>query len=129
MASAAERRPPPPWRTARRLAWPGLITISALAAMWAVLARAGPPLQPAILLWFLLVCPGMAFVRLLRVEDALARWALAIAVSTALGVVLAEAMIYGRWWNPLRGILTLAALSIIGAALQLWAGAREEPGG
>jgi len=113
--------------TARSLTWPILITLSALAAVWVVLAEVGPPLQPVILLWFLLVCPGLAFVRLLRLDDWFAQCTLAIAVSTALGVVLAEGMIYSHRWNPIGALLVLAALSIIGAALDAIMTARYQP--
>jgi hypothetical protein len=115
------------WMAAKPFAWSASITTSSLTAMWAVLTNAGPPLQPAILFWFLLVCPGMAFVRLLRLDDRLAQWVLAIAVSIALGVVLTETMIYSHRWNPVGAILTLAALSIIGAALDALMTAQRQP--
>ncbi|HEX9373948.1 MAG TPA: hypothetical protein VF897_23245 [Roseiflexaceae bacterium] len=99
--------------------WPAAILLSALGAGLVVFGDVQSPLRPAIALWFLAICPGMAFVRLLRIRDTLTELTLAIALSLALDAIIAGAMAYARAWSPTWGLAVLIGLSIVGAALQL----------
>ena len=72
-----------------------------------------------IALWFLLVCPGMAFARLLRIRDRVREWTLAVALSLVLETILATTMVYARLWSPKGGLGVLMGLSTIGAILQI----------
>ena len=69
--------------------WPAIIVVSAVAAGGLVYAGVAGPLRVAAVLWFLLICPGMAFVRLLRVADLATELMLAIGLSLALDAVVA----------------------------------------
>ena len=99
--------------------WPATIVLSAAAAALVTFGADDSPLRPPIALWFLLVCPGMAFVRLLRVRDGLTEWALAIALSLALDAIVAIVMLYTGAWAPRWGLVILIGLSVAGAALQV----------
>ncbi|MBA2452317.1 MAG: hypothetical protein H0V47_04055, partial [Chloroflexia bacterium] len=63
--------------------WPVVIIASAVAVNVVVANESQTAIRPALVLWFLLVCPGMAFVRLLRMTS--------IAVEIALGIGLSLA--------------------------------------
>lgn len=79
----------------------------------------GALLRSIIAFWFLLVCPGLAFIPLLRLPSRAVEWTLAVALSLALGVLVSEALVLARAWTPEGGLSCLIALSLSGAGLQL----------
>ncbi len=101
------------------LLWPTLLLLSAMAT-WIVNAlMPSMALRPLIVLWFLLVCPGMALVRFLRLREPIAEWTLAIAVSVVLDALVASVQLYaGRW--PTLGLNILIGLCVVGALVQLF---------
>lgn len=111
-----------PIRTLNRIPWlwPAIIVLSALAVALVLFWDIQSPLRPAVALWFLLICPGMALVRLMRLGDPLTTVALAIALSLALDGIVAGVMIYAHLWAPAWGLALLIAVSCAGAALQLY---------
>ena len=66
-------------------------TASGLVAVAGVLGDVGAPVQPMLVLWFVLVCPGMALVGLVRPPSLLFALTLSIAVSCALAVMVSQA--------------------------------------
>ena len=108
-----------------RWVWPLVLVASALGALAATVANWPSPIRPVLVLWFLLVCPGMALVRLLWLEDAIAEWTLAVAVSLALEIIIAGTMLYAGLWVPPLILATLAAVSLAGALVQLWRSANQ----
>jgi hypothetical protein len=111
-----------------RLLWPTIITCSAVGSVLATLVEPMQPLRPVLAFWFLLVCPGMAFVRLLGLSDSLAECALAVALSLALDTLVGEALLFAGAWSPAWGLAALVALSIGGAAIQVGRSAGLAPG-
>ncbi|NPV68877.1 MAG: hypothetical protein HPY64_17245 [Anaerolineae bacterium] len=109
--------------------WPVIIIISAAAACLTVFVFPASPLRPALTLWFLLVCPGMAFVRLLDITPSYLEWMLGVALSLALDTLLSALMMYAHAWSWELALLLLAMLSVGGAALQVvLAGPGSQPG-
>ena len=53
--------------TRRRLAWPAVLLLSTVAVSVVTYAGIWPSARPFVALPFLLLCPGMAWARLLRV--------------------------------------------------------------
>jgi len=68
--------------------------------------------------WFLFLCPGMAFVRLLRVGESLTELTLALALSLAINAIVAITMLYTGTWSPKWGLGIVIGISMCGAALQ-----------
>lgn len=97
--------------------WSLIILISAGLTALVVYTRIFPPAQPLLVFWFLLVCPGMAFVRLFNLWDPVSEWGLAVALSLAIDSIIAMLMIYTGRWNPLGGLLIVLIIAIIGALL------------
>jgi hypothetical protein len=104
--------------------WPSIIVLST-AAVWA-LAAVGEsfPLRSLLVVWFLLVCPGMALVGLLPIGDGWRALTLALPLSAAIDIIVAGSMLYAGAWSPTWALLALSVLSIAGAALQLGAADR-----
>jgi len=61
----------------------------------------------------------MAIIRLLQLEDVLAELTLAVALSIALGTLVAGTMLYVGLWSPGWALGILLGVSVIGAACQL----------
>ena len=78
----------------------------------------GGPLQYAVVIAFLLSCPGLAWARLLKLGDPGDLATVGIAMSVAMTAVVAQAMALARWWSPGTGYLVLAALTAGGLALE-----------
>jgi hypothetical protein len=93
--------------------------VSGLAAVAGVLGDVGAPVQPVLVFWFVLVCPGMAVVGLIRPPSLLFALTLSIAVSCALAVVVAQALLFAGAWSPVTGLIILAALTTVGAVAEL----------
>ncbi len=104
----------------RRIMWPLVILISALSAVLLAGSSTQSPIRILFTFWFLLVCPGMALIRLFHFNERLSEWVLAIALSIALDVVISEIAVLNRWWSLQGIVVTLAILSIAGSLLQLW---------
>ena len=99
--------------------WPLIILISAFGIALMMVGNIESPIRPLLAFWFLLVCPGMAFVRLLRVDRRLTEWTLAIALSIAIDVIVTEIMVLGKLWSPTAGLMVIISISIVGIGLQL----------
>jgi hypothetical protein len=98
--------------------WPMIITLSLLAAIAAIVTNAPQAVRAPAVLWFLVVCPGMAFVRLLQVRDAWAEWTLAIALSLAIDALVAIFILYVGLWSPTWILVVIATLTLAGVLFQ-----------
>jgi hypothetical protein len=101
----------------RSLRWPVVIAISALLSV--IVTLTGGIFRPAVVFWFLLFCPGMAFVRLLRIRSMVTELTLAIAFSIVLGTIVAETMVLAGIWSSQGALMVLVSLSLSGAAYQI----------
>jgi len=111
--------------TARRLPWPALVAGSALAAAAVALAGAPEAVRVPLVIAFLLLGPGMAFVPLLGLGDPVAELTVALGVSVALDLCVAMAMLYAGAWSPPATLVVLAAIALAGAAFQRAKGGRR----
>ena len=85
--------------------WPWLIVLSTLALGSVAAAGESSALRTALAIWFLLLCPGLALVGLMRLDDAWMEVTLAVALSVVLDTAVAGAMSYagcGRRPPPAR---------------------------
>lgn len=110
------------------LKWSTIITLSAVAVEFAVNGDLTTPLRPLITLWFLIICPGMAFVQLLQIRDPLYETVLAVALSLVMSLGVAATTLYAGFWSPELILLILVGLSLVGVLCQLirWLSARVE---
>lgn len=102
-----------------RWIWPGVILVSAAAASWFFFQGIGSPFRLIATLWFLFVCPGMAFVRLLRLETSSYEWTLAVVMSISIDAIVASLLVYTHSWSMELGMSILVVLSLLGAFLQI----------
>jgi len=101
------------------LKWSAVIAASAVAAGVLALNDVSSPLRPMLVLWFLLICPGMAFIQLLDFRDQIYKIVLAVSLSLALDLLIATILLFSGLWSPELILLVLIALSSFGVACQL----------
>src|SRR5215210_3165247 len=99
--------------------WAAILPASALVAVGFLIADIHSPLRPVVILWFLFICPGMAVVRLLALQDSLSELMLAVVISVTLTTGTALAMVYTALWSPRLGVILLAAFTLAATYLPL----------
>jgi hypothetical protein len=92
---------------------------ASLSLASAIALGAHGPVRGVLALWFFLTCPGMAIVGLLRIEDRLAEALLGVALSIAIGMLVALAMVLLHVWSPNVAAASLIALTLAGAVAQV----------
>ncbi len=106
--------------------WTWLILLSAAAAGVVTLVNGNSQMHLVIILWFLLVCPGMMLVRFFRLNDPALEWMLAIALSMAADTFVAGALLYSGKWSPSVAFAALLALTAGGVIVQGLGALREQ---
>jgi len=99
--------------------WAAIIIVSAAGVDLVAFGHLDVPLRPVIAFWFLLVCPGMALVALLRLEDRLAEVLLAIGLSIGLDLIVAGTLVYAGAYSAEASLAVLSCISVGAAVLQL----------
>jgi hypothetical protein len=114
------------WMTRLSLKWPIVVVVSAVLAEVLAANDVASPLRSAITLWFLVFCPGLAFIPLLQLREFLYELVLMVALSLALALLVATGVLYAGLWSPQLILRILIGLSLIGVACQLflWLGVR-----
>jgi hypothetical protein len=105
------------WEQAWGDNWPWIIVVSTVAVEVAWLVQADPLVRGPLVLWFSLVCTGMAWVRLLRIGEPLAEVVAAIALSVALSGITAAAFLFAGHWSPGWTMIVLEAITLAGVIL------------
>lgn len=95
--------------------WPVIFVLSAGAAYLAMVVIPDTPVALVIIMWFLFVCPGMALVRLLRLNEPVMEWVLALALSFAIDGIIAGILVYAGVWSPTRTLVIVIGVCLAGA--------------
>jgi hypothetical protein len=98
-------------------AWVVVILGLVLAATVAVFLDLPAPIRPIATIAFVLLGPGIAIARLLRLDSHLAEFTLGLALGIAIGGLLTGVMLYLGLWSPTRAFVILAAVAIGALAL------------
>ena len=99
--------------------WPTIIIFSAIAVGLVTFVIPDTPVRPVIVIWFLIVCPGMVLVRSLRLHTPIVEWILALTLSFAIDAIVAGIELYAGRWSPTSILEILIGLCIGGAVVQL----------
>jgi hypothetical protein len=105
--------------------WPVVVAASGLAIELVLAFDIHGPLRVVLALWFLMVCPGLPYVRMLRLTSRMVEWPLIVALSLALDTVVTTTLAYVRAWSAADSMLILIAVSVVGAALLFEQGQRS----
>ena len=97
--------------------WTLIIVLSAGAA-GLVTVGAGGPVRVVVVIWFLLVCPGMTLVRGFRLDEPLLEWVLAVVLSLVVDSIVGGVLLYCGRWSSSSAFAVLIGFSIGGALIQ-----------
>lgn len=95
-----------------------LLILFAILTTVVVLTGILPGLRPALVFLFLLVAPGLAYVKLLPIDEGFTRLTVAMALSMAIDAVVAMIFLYTGGWAYQPIFLIIAAITVFGAVLQ-----------
>jgi hypothetical protein len=116
-----EARPPEPsleaLPTRWSRSWAVIVLLSTIAVAAASLVGAPELVRAPIVVWFLAICPGMAVIRLFRLDEPVAEVMLACALSLALAGLIPAVFLYLDLWSPAWSLTLLVAIA--SAALML----------
>ncbi len=103
-----------------RAEWPSLLVLlSGAVVLILVLLDAPTPLRIGPVLGYIAVVPGLACVRLARIPDRFTELLLGVTLSFALGIIVAQLMIYAHLWSPALGLTTLVIVASAAAVIDL----------
>lgn len=103
----------------RRWVWPVVLLLSTLAVCLAAFLGWQSPLRSLITLWFMVVCPGMALVRVFGLRLPVSSWTLAIAFSLTLDSAIGIALLYSGNWSWQTGLIILASITVVSTLIDL----------
>jgi hypothetical protein len=100
---------------------PWFVILVAAEAVIAVLVYSDvrSPVRVVAVLLFLLICPGMAWVRLLRLYEPVTEVMLSIALSVAIDAALPGALVYAAAWSTGAALAAVLALTLAGGAVEI----------
>lgn len=97
--------------------WPFMILTSTVAAVFVVETESHMVLRPLLVMWFLLICPGMAVVRCFHFDKAVIVWTLAPVVSIVLDALVASLLLYVGRWSPQGIFQLLVGITVVGVGV------------
>jgi hypothetical protein len=74
-----------------------------------------PQARVAVVLWFLLVCPGLMVVRFFRLSEPVLECVLAVTLSLVIDTFVAGILLYAGLWSPGGAFAIILAITIGGA--------------
>ncbi len=93
-----------------------VLLASAGAVALVTFAGVLPALRPAVVVWFVLVCPGAAIVGLVRPPDPWLRLSLILALSIALATLISGLLLYAGAWSPDTALVVLIGITVAATA-------------
>src|SRR5882762_5666264 len=100
--------------TRRSLTWPAAILLSTVAVSVVTYAGIWPSVRPVVALPFLVLCPGMAWARLLRVDTELNTVLVGVALSLAIDTIVSTALLYAHQPSVRVNLGVLVAITVGG---------------
>ncbi len=99
--------------------WPALIIITAISAGLVTFVFPSTVFRPAVVMWFLFACPGLAVVRFIRLAEVVVEWMFVLTLSLCIDACIAGIVLYAHLWSPALILEILIGFCLIGAVIQL----------
>ncbi len=103
----------------RNIGWPLVLVTTTVLLGVLIKLEPGDPLRLAVTFAYLLICPGMAIVRLLNLKNHLMEWVLAIGASITIDLLLSEIMVITHLWSPIAAFFAIGLFCVAGAMVQV----------
>lgn len=105
----------------RTFVWPLVVIASTYLVGLVTFIFPAASVRPLLVLWFLIVCPGMVVVRFLRLRSPAAEWALIVALSLVIDGIVAGIQLYAGRWSPFATLIILMMFCSVGVSIFLFA--------
>jgi len=102
-----------------RLWMPAVAVASALAATAVVFGDVETPLRPAVVLWFVVCCPGLPVVALLELGDPTAEALITVGLSLSLATLVSTVLVLAGAPSPRLALGVLVGMTAASAVLDL----------
>jgi hypothetical protein len=99
--------------------WPASMLTLSFGAAGVTAVSILSPIRAAVILPFLLICPGLVLVRRLHFAEWWIELLLGIGASIALDVLLSTAMLYAGLWSPKLLLTVLIGLTLLASVYDL----------
>ncbi len=104
----------------RTFVWPIVVIVSTYLVGLVTFMFPDATVRPLLVLWFLIVCPGMVVVRFLRLRSPAAEWALIVALSLVIDGIIAGIQLYSGRWSPFATLIILMMFCSVGVSIFLF---------
>jgi hypothetical protein len=94
-----------------------VLLVCTLAMVEGTVSDAPSPARTLAVVCFLVIAPGLAVVRLLRLSDPWVQAALVPALSLSIDAVVGGGLSYAGLWSPSAAVIALAVFSVGGAVV------------
>ena len=111
----------------KKFIWPCLIYCLLAISLLFVWQDSQSQLRPLLTLLFILLCPGMAFIRLLKIDSWYIELVLGVTMSIAIGQLVSMATLYLGNWSVELNMALLCLIAFVGATLQIQAVVASPP--
>jgi len=101
------------------LLWPTVIFLSTISTGLVNFVFTNSAIRPIVVLWFFCVCPGMMFVRFLRLKEPVVEWTLAFALSFTIEAMIAGIQLYTGLWSVTGTLSILIGFCLVITTVQL----------
>jgi hypothetical protein len=98
----------------RTLLWPAVVFLLTVAVSFLTYTSLLPALRSSVAVPFLMLCPGMVWVRLLHVQSELHELLLGIAASLAIDTIVATSLLYAEQPSARLGLAVLVVITLAG---------------
>jgi hypothetical protein len=95
-----------------------LILIATIVALIFSFSGVESTLRQVAVFGFLLLAPGMAYVRLLKLGNPITELTFSVLLSLTLNTIVSEVLVLIQIWNPMLGMAIIAAFTLFGLALE-----------
>lgn len=99
--------------------WPMLILASTAIVVIAAAGLLPLSVQGVAIFWFLLVCPGLAYVPLFRFGSPILEFVIALGVSFALNTMVTLGLVLINAWSMQVSLLIMVGITLLGVCMQL----------
>jgi hypothetical protein len=98
--------------------WPWIVIVSSVAVALLVFLDVEVAIRPFVVLAFLVIVPGMAIVRALRIPDRVAELTLGIALSVTIDGAVPGVLMYAGLWSSKLALLIVIDLTLAATILE-----------
>jgi hypothetical protein len=97
--------------------WSFMILAFTVAVVFVVETGVHMMLRSLLVMWFLLICPGMAVVRCFSFDKPVVVWTLAPAISIVIDALVASLLLYVGRWSPQTIFKILVGITVVGVGV------------